>query len=633
MKLKILLFIIIIIGCLPAENIYAQQNDYNSAAGLLQQQRFEEALPILQGLYEENPEAHIFFDKYVETLINLKRLDKAKEVTENQVRNNPESPRAVLKLAEVLHLNGERDQALETWENVIDQHDENMQMYYSVASSMMNRREYEAAIGLYRQAQEVFNNNTLFLSELANTYMQAGEFGKAVNEFFSLVIHSPEQMGVVQQHFLQMRDENLYETASIELEDRLMDLDHNHAAYSQLYQLLAWLLLETEEYQRAFNIARHYENRTSHTVYSLLSLGSQFKSAGQYNLAAESFKYYLESSGSARFRAMEELATAYRDWAQHLQQNNLETPLRQNQLLEDSYSLYSDLLDKAPGYQRAELVYTAVIDLSLDHFKDSERAETWYRRLSNQESDDKSYMLYAEGRIAIFNRDFTAARQALTRADRATDDSNLSEKARYYLSLSDFYTGDYEFAGIQLRSLERRNTSFYANDAIKKRMWIKKGLRADSTGSLLETLGEGLHAAHTGRYEEALEIFEPVLANTSNPFADILTIEFSVLFPPSYSRMNLKLLERHLAEQPHSPHREKMLWNRAVLAEQLIDRDEISGENPSEGYEFLNQSEDIYTKDDLADLYEEVIIEFPNGFYATYSRDKLQSLQLTSYLP
>jgi hypothetical protein len=96
----------------------------------------------------------------------------------------------------------------------------------------------------------------------------------------------------------------------------------------------------------------------------------------------------------------------------------------------------------------------------------------------------KLILYYAEGRIALFKK-ILPARQTLTRADRATDNSNLSERARYYVSLSDFYAGDYEFAEIQLRSLERRHTSYYANDAIKLRMWIKNGKRADTTGAVL----------------------------------------------------------------------------------------------------------------------------------------------------
>ena len=580
------------------------------------------------------PEAHLFFSKYIETLLNLKKVDEAKEVAETHIQKHRNSYQASIKYAEILHLNDERETALQIWNEVVEENEGNMQMFYSVAASMAERREYEAAIEVYKQAQKTFNNRSLFLNELANTYMQAGQFEKAVNEYFTLVIEAPEQMRIIQQHLLRMRDKSLFETAAFELEERLLDLEYSHVAYPQLYQLLNWLLIETEEYQRAYIFARQYENQTNHTVYSLFSLGSLLKSAGEYELAANSFKFYLESpANSTRFRAMDELATTYMEWARYLQQNNLETPARQNQLLDDAFSYYTGLLNTAPNYRQAKEVFAAIIELSLDHFKDLEKAETWLEKFSAQTPDDDSFMLYAEGRIAIFKKNYTRARQALTRADRATEDSNLSEKSRYYLSMSDFYAGDFEFAAIQFRSLEKRHTSFYSNDAIKKSMWIKNGLRADSTGSLLQTIGQGFHAAQTGLHDEALRILEPILAKPANPFADILTVEFSGLFPSTYGTFVLKLLEYQLSGHPQSPLRERLLWNRAILAEQLVNQNSTSEEIPSGLFDFLPAEDPSYSEEDIPDLYEEIIIEFPNGFYASYSRNKLQSLQLTSWLP
>src|SRR5690625_6769362 len=86
-------------------------------------------------------------------------------------------------------------------------------------------------------------------------------------------------MPFVQQRFLRMRDRNLYEIASFELEEVLAELDYTHAAYSQMYQLLIWLLIETEEYNRAYHVARQFENSTPYDIYSLFTLGHQLRSA------------------------------------------------------------------------------------------------------------------------------------------------------------------------------------------------------------------------------------------------------------------------------------------------------------------------------------------------------------------
>lgn len=269
----------------------------------------------------------------------------------------------------------------------------------------------------------------------------------------------------------------------------------------------------------------------------------------------------------------------------------------------------------------------------MDFYKDLDKAETWYnqmqRRIAGRENP---YLYYAEGRIALFRKDFVTSRQALTRADKQSDESELSEKTRYYLSLSDFFAGDFEFAEIQLKTLERRNTSYYANDAIKLRMWIKNGLRADSTGSLLETIGNSLYSIHIGNYDEALRQLEPILAQTNHSFSDDLILELSEELPDQYNRLKLQLVDRAIQSQPYSPLKERLLWDQVTLIEYFMKNIDLPPPPPNiYTYSFLDSDVNVeFTEQNLVDLYEEILIEFPNGFYAPFVREKLENMETAS---
>lgn len=619
---KPLAFLLLFACFTAAGTADAQNRQYQLANTLMQQQKYDEALPILQELHNENPGAFVFFDKLTETLVNLDRTEEAIEIAEQQVERNRARTQAQTRLAELYHINGQKENAIEQWEEVVERNKDQIQSYFTVASSMQQRREFSLAIDLYHRAREQFNNPTLFQSELANTYMQAGRFDEAVNSYFQLVKHTPDQMSFVQQRLLRMRDQELYQVAALELEDFMMEMETDHAAYQQLYQLLSWLLLETEDYRRAFVFARRYENQTSRVNYSLYSLASRLQSARQYELAADAFRYYMEEETSMKSRATEELAQTYNSWARYLEQTGLETQARQLELFEKAYELNRTLIEDAPNYNRLERVLSAQTDLALDVFKNPEDAKKWAEMIRQLNGDERSaYSWYAEGRIALFEKDFTTARQALTRADRATDDSNLSEKARYFLSLSDFYAGDYEFAEIQLRSLERRNTSYYANDAIKLRMWIKNGLRSDTTGSTLQALGQGMHYMHTGSYDEAINIFEPFLATHNHPFTDDITVELAVHLPERYKKTVYALLSSKVSRMSYSPLLERMMWERARAAEKIIKTDGLLP--PDERFADPDMSF-VFSETDVEELFEDILIEFPGGFYARYVRDMLQ---------
>ena len=629
--LSIFTFLIFFVIALPAD---AQNRDFQKANTFLQQQNYEEALPIFRELHQNDPTAYIFFERLTETLINLHEYEEAIEITEYQIENNHSLERSKIRLAEIHHLSGDKELAHTTWNEVLSGNDLRVQTFYNVAGSMSSRREYESAIEVYKTAQDRFNNPELFTSEMASTYMQAGQFEDAMAHYFRVIEKSPGQMGFVQQRLLRMRDQELFEVAALELEDFLLELDMDHQSYHELYQLLSWLLLETEEYRRAYVFARQYENQTEQTNYSLYSLGNRFTSAHQYELAVEVYSYYAEDESSQRFRAMDELATTYVRWARYLKQHSIDTFGKPADLYKKAYDINEEVIESAPYYNRLDRVLSSQIDLSLDQFKDAELAERWLdvlKELDEEMVNEPAYISYAEGRIALFNKDFTSARQALTRADRATDESNLSERSRYYLSLSDFYAGDYEFADIQLRSLERRSTSYFANNAIQLRMWIKNGTRADTTGAILDALGEGMHHIHTGNYDDAIDQFSVFIDAPNHPFSDDVTVELAKTLPERYQPYIFHLLETQASAAHHSPLFERILWERARSAEYLTrlyqtSPDIFDEQNWMDSANFDIDSPDRYnfSDSDLDEMYEQILHEFPGGFYAQYAREKLQ---------
>ncbi|MGM0745455.1 MAG: tetratricopeptide repeat protein [Bacteroidota bacterium] len=625
--------LILFISFILADLSFSQSRDFQTANRLMQQQNYEQAIPILSDLHDQNPSSFVFFDRLIDALIQTSELDRAEDIVRKQIDRGYVPLQAKGILGEILHLKSHQDEALEVWQNALDSSNGNIQAHYIIASSMNNRREYDEAIRTYREARDLHNNQNLFLNELANTYMQAGRFDESVNEYFQLILESPRQMAIVQQRFFQMRDQQLYDIASFELEDLMLDLSTSHEAYSSLYQLLSWLLLETEQYERAYNFARYYEEETSHTVYSLFSMGNRFLSAKQFQYAENAYEFYKESTNlSTRYRSYDELSNTYLQWANYAEQNNLTPADSVRTLYQKSYNNAEELIEQNAEYEQADRVISRLVELSLDVFKSRDNAGRWFQKLQENSGSDDPYTLYTEGRIAIFDQNFSRARQHLARADRATDQSNLSEKVRYFSALSDFFAGDSDFAEIQLQSLERRKDSYYANDAVQLRMWIQHGMRADTTGSFLNTLGDGIYELHTGNYENALEQISPLLMNPQSVLTDDLTVELSSALPENFSALKLHLINEQIDSNSGSPLLERLMWDRALLVEQILKGRITVNQDRTPEQEFFDFDVQMeFTRADAEEFFEELILSFPDGFYASFAREKLQQFQ-TEYL-
>ncbi len=623
----------------------AQDNDFRQANRLMQQQNYEQALPILEQLHEQDPGTTIYFDRLIDCMVNLKKFERAVTMIEDRMETVRSAGQLTIRKGEILHTMGQQNEALELWKKVIGNNRNNLQYYYQIGNLLTNRREYDDALNIYKQAREVFEDTSLFINEMASAHMQAGQFSQAMHEYFKLIRENPNQMNFVQQRLLRMQDNELYEIAAMEIEDHILEMDRSHPSFNQMHQLFTWLLTETRQFRRAFIAARQYETNTDVLNYSLYSLASQFESNNEFELAAEAFRFYANlDNRSIKNQAKDRKSQVYQNWASYLGDHNLEDLNQRTQLYQKSYDLAKELLDETPEYERSERVIVRLAELSLDVFTDMDKANQWVELLKSQnENENNAYLHYLSGRLHLFDLSYSEARQALTRANRNSDDSNLAEKSRYFLSLTDFFSGDIEFAELQLRSLERRKESYYANDALKLRVWIQEGKRADTTGENLDKYAgiiESLYLGNTANaIQELIDEFEDTRNSLYvNALAEIATRSDIRQVIPLYS-----LIQNYNRQVNNNPLREKMLWTEASLARIILDAggvDQLTekfsfSDSHSDDYQLIraytetdrmDQTDWPVSESDLQDLYEKLILEFPSGFYAPYARDLLQKI-------
>jgi len=479
----------------------------------------------------------------------------------------------------------------------------------------------------------------MFINEIANAQMQSGNFAEAMNEYFRLVQNNPNQMNYVQQQLLRMQDNNLYEIAALEIENYILELSTDHAAYNQMHQLYTWLLTETRQFRRAFIAARQYESRTDVLNYSLYSLASQLLSNNEYELAAEAYNFYTDSSNlSVRHRAKDHEARVYQHWADYLNDYNLDELQRRKELYEKSYQISAELTEQAPSYEQRDRLIARLAELSLDVLFDVEKAFYWVEKLEQELGEITSpHLYYLQGRLYLYNNSFSNARQAFTRANRYSEDSALSEKARYFLSLTDFFSGDFDFALIQLRSLERRNVSYFANNALKLRMWIQEGKRADTTGSHLRDFASMLEKLHRGDTNKAIESLMESSDFTYNPLTDNALVEVANYSDIRHIPIIYTMIKKYNSANRNSPLRERLLWEEATMARNIINAggagqllELARAENENIVNSFGDEFEDLQiwpvSMDYVEELFERLIYEFPQGFYAPHAREELQQL-------
>jgi tetratricopeptide (TPR) repeat protein len=607
------------------EPVYAQNaKTYFTADRLFEQQKFEEAYPIFKKLYENDPNTFLFLERATQCLVNLKRYDKAIDFTKEALKNANFKARATIRLGEIYHIKGDTQKAYQIWDDLIASKSQPMQVYISLASAMRDRRDFDQAIELYKKMAKRFPSSDQLTTELADTYMQAGKYEEGIRAYLSLLKKTPDKINYVQTKIFRLRDDRLYDAAILEMNDFIDDLSDNHPSRNILQQLELWLLLERGLEERALATAKRYENENDYPSYLLYSLASRLLAAEEFELAEQAYSYYTDTDNrSLRYQSMEQLAEVYIRWGDFLSDYNLAFAPKRKSLYQKAYSTLTSLMEQAPNYSQMNQVLVTQAELSLNYLHNPKQATLFAQKL--QSLNDSSYIAqrsYLQGRIKLYNGDYGRARIDFSRSNKQERIGSLAEKTRYYLALTDFYAGDYEFADIQLNALERQKTSYFANDAVKLRLWIQQGLQADSTGKQIEPFARAVKSYAQGNAQKGFKILAAMIDSSQfHPLKDEALLEMSTFVTPSLIEPVFSRLTQYLDKTATgSPLHERLLWERARIADQIITEPAVK--------ENLTNNEDLPSSTaKLISLYEALLLNYPQGFYASYARNRIQELQ------
>lgn len=594
-------------------------NEFQIANRFMQQQNYEAALPIFKKLVKQNPDEYYFFDRLVECYIQLKQYDEALEAISSLKPTPNFQAQAKVLEGKLYHFKGDTLKAISIWASNLEQNSRNMQVYISTANTMSELKEFEKAIKVLKSARDVFNNQQLFFSEISNTLLQAGNYEGAIEEWIKWLIAQPDQVSTIQRTLLRFDDPLLNDITILEIDDRLNELAINDLAYSTLFRFQIWLLQENKLYRRALASALAFESSTSNFNYSLFQLGRSLRRNKEFALAAQAFEYYINrADGNLKWQSQEELATVYTDWAKQIEDFNLDFTNQRETLFSNALEQLNLIIDKTTTYRYISRVLLLKSEIVLDYSYDLAAAENILMRLEKLNKDkETAEELYIQGRIQIAKKEYAQARISLTKSNKLAGIGELAEKTRYFLALTDFFSSDYEFATIQLKTLGRQNTSYYANNALELRLWIQEGLSADTTGSNLGSFSDAYFETLIGNDEAAKTKFlRFITENPSTPLYDDVVLQLSKN-PVFTATLSYELTNNFLERNGVVSNRERLMWERAKFADQALVKIQSDPD-----YKLGTQ----ITISQVQEYYEELILDYPQGFYAPYARKRLTEL-------
>jgi hypothetical protein len=465
----------------------------------------------------------------------------------------------------------------------------------------------------------------------------------------------------------------LVDAAIIESDESIRSLPMGDERISMMREFQIWLLLERGLYRRAIATARNMDVESGQQTMALFNVGQRLAGQNEYELSEQALKVYADNrEHPLSARSGEELASVYMRWARYLITNNLDTGEKVDALYSKADSTLRHIRDEFPGYQRRSQVVLLQTELALDYLKDAELAKTWLNDM-NRFGEAEQYRIerqYLEGRILMFEGRFNEARVLLTRSNTEARIGDVAEKTRYFLALTDFYSKDYEFAGIQLKALERQNASLYANDALQLRLWIMDGRNKDSTTTQIDLFSSAMLAWMRDDVSTAADLSRQiVIDHAKHPLADDALMLLSRTMRYEDPLDALSLIDDYIRTSTDQALTEQLLWERILLTNRLksdpsrllAEMQESQGgksappdslgsdvafalqqaaqsTNNQEMWNSItslnnnfkiieNSTLSLFTEQGYTEILEDLLVRFPQGFYSGTAREQLRSLK------
>ena len=478
--------------------------------------QYDRAIALLEDLYATSPTTSVFYEKLKEAYENTKRYDDAIALVEDRLTQEAiGDPTALLSdKARLFFLKGEEQAAYTLWDETLAGSAKNQNAYRIIYSSMLQVRLFDKAIEVLERGRAATNQPTLFQADLAYLYGVTGQHEQAMEEYLGLLAVNERQFNYVRNRLSRSIEQEGALEASIIVAERGVRKAPLNRGYREL---LAWLYMEAEDYQKAFNEYRAIDRLEKENGRVLFDFAQRAADADAYDIALAAFDEVLTRYPNAPVAADAQMGLAEMHQRRAERSRERLFDERGNRLpaphYEAALDTYRAFLQQFPTHPYYPEVLRRIGRLQQDVFfnlgeADATLNEVTQRYPNSQAAHQARYDL---GRIALIRGNLEEARLIFNRLVEQLRIGELAEQARYEQALIHFYRGEFETAKTLVQVLDENTSTDVANDAIALKVRLLTDLGPDSLNTPLRTYAEASLMLRQRRIDEVVEHMDTLL--------------------------------------------------------------------------------------------------------------------------
>ena len=596
-----------------AASLFCQfQNDDNNHFML--GQSYEQAgLPdkakeIFEDLYKRSPSNPQYLDALNRVYISLKMYEASEKILNQRLTVTPGDINIYGLLGSTYYLAGDENKAFSVWDEGLAKIPPNAMNFRLIANYAIERRAFEKAIGYLKNGEKITDNPLFFSYDLANLYSLTMQYKEAAEEYFSIVIKSPDQYQAVQQRILSYVDKVDALKTTIDVFEKERDADNINTSY-----ILASLYMMDKSYDKAYEVFKEIDSKLKNHGVELINFAQNLFNEHQFQLASNVYSDIINKYPSSPVvisaklgyaKSLESLLDGDNEngnfWKPY-RLNISGDPAKTNKVID----AYSEIVKIFPHSEPADEALLRIGTLQADRMNDITAAKKTLNSLIVDSPNSRFSIEAFEklGDIYMSEGDLQKSREMfekLTTGNFPDEDINY---ARFKLGRILFYEDNFPAARDILTHVVTSYKDNYSNEAIETSLFLNTMMN-DSSNLVIFASAEFL--SEQKKFNEAREKYLIISQNQQaivlQSLAKLRVAEMDIALD-SYDS-SLKLLQAIADEKEKNIYSDKALYLLGNI------------------YQFGKKD-----SSKAIEAYENLLAKFPGSIYLDNARELINKLK------
>ena len=482
------------------------QNDSRLANEYYNSKEFDKAEVLYDKLYKETG-AKIYFNYYVNCLIEQTKYEEAEKVIGKQIKKNKSDLSFLVDLGYLYKKQNKLEDAAKEFDKAVEGIGSDASQVHGLASTFSTRSEFEYAAKVYLKARYITGNP--YHDELANLFAVQRKYPEMIEEYLQMLSINSRDLEKVQSrmtyYIANDVNEEFYELLKTSLLKTIQK--KSSLAYSEL---LIWLYMQKKDFTNALFQAKALDKRMNETGNRILEIAESAKLNEDYDIAKDAFDYVVSKGKmspfyyKARFGLLDILYIKVTN-------GDISTPEQINEL-ENKYS--ETIKELGITAQTIEII-TDLAHLQAFYLNKAYDAVALLESALAIKGLPEKLLAACKielGDILILQDDLWSASLMYGQAEKNNEGTTIADEAKFKKAKLAFFLNDFQWTKAQLDALKSSSSKLVSNDAIAFSLMIADNVgEEDSLYTELKIYSRAELLTFRNKKDEALLVLDTII--------------------------------------------------------------------------------------------------------------------------